>query len=225
MKKLCGEDSIALVPVMNGIIIIRRQKTVGKASKFVPRFDLFSVDTCRMNQISRTDFLLYKFGNCFEKISEQIKGPYSCKTVILSHGRVLSVDTNGTAEIFNASGDRIRTFDMTYNGCTPSDICLCDDEIYASYKDENAILKYNSHTLAQQMRFGGSGENTFDSPISICGYRDRIYICNSVGNKITIFEKDRYDVIDYAEFKEPLIQYIRMNGCELVMLKSGVYKV
>jgi hypothetical protein len=225
MKKLCGEEAIALVPVLNGIIIIKREKAIGTKAGFTPRFELFSADTFRMSQISRTDFLLYKFGNCFEAISDQVKGPYSCKTVILPQGRVLAVDTNGIGEVFNASGAKIRDIDMTYNGSAPSDICLCEDELYAAYKAENALLKYNPYTLAQQMRFGAKDESTFASPISLCGYKDRLYICNAKGDKITIFEKDSYEVVDYAEFKEPLLQYIRMNGCELVLLSSGVYKI
>ncbi len=223
MKKLCGAEAAALLPVSNGIIIIK--KSVDQKERYAVKYDLFSTETSRTTPISRTDFLLNKFGSCFERISSQVNGLYSTNTVILPNGKVLAVDTDGKASIFNSVGEKIRNFDMRYNEDAPSSIAFCGSKLYAAFANQNVILQYNPYTLRHQMRFGSPDSDTFQKPISICGHHGRLYICNSKSDKITIFEPEKFTVTDYAEFKDPLIQYVRLHGRELVLLKSGVYLI
>lgn len=223
MKKLCGPEAAALLPVSNGIIIIK--KSVDQKERYAVKYDLFSTETSRITPISKTDFLLNKFGSCFERIASQVNGLYSTNTVILPNGKVLTVDTDGKAAIFNSVGEKIRNFDMRYNNDAPSSIAFCGSKLYAAFSNQNVILQYNPYTLGHQMRFGSPDSDTFQKPISICGHHGRLYICNSKSDKITIFEPDKFNIIDYAEFKDPLIQYVRMHGRELVLLKSGVYLI
>lgn len=221
MKKLCGSEAAALLPVSNGIIIIK--KSVDKKDRFSVKYDLFSTDTLRVTSISKTDFMLNKFGSCFERIASQVNGIYSSNTVILPSGKVLTVDTDGKAFIFSPLGEKIRTFNMEYNDTPPSSLAFCGSKLYAAFASQNVILQYNPYTLGHQMRFGSPDTDTFEHPVSICGHHGRLYICNGKSNKITIFEPEKLSITDYAEFKEPLIQYVRLHGRELVLLKTGVY--
>ena len=223
MKKLCGSEAAALLPVSNGIIIIK--KSVNQKERYAVKYDLFSTETTRITPISKTDFLLNKFGSCFERIASQINGIYSTNTVLLPNGKVLAVDTEGKAYIFNSVGEKIRSFDMKYNDDAPSSIAFCGSKLYAAFANQNVILQYNPNTLGHQMRFGSPDTDTFQKPIFICGHHDRLYICNAENDKITIFEPEKFSVTDYAEFKNPLIQYVRKHGRELVLLKSGVYLI
>ena len=223
MKKLCGSEAAALLPVSNGIIIIK--KSVDQKKRVSVEYDLFSTDNSRISPMSRSDFLLNKFGSCFEQIADQVNGVFSTNTVILPAGKVLAVDKDGQAFLFNSLGQKIRTFDMCYNGDPPKSLAYCEQRLYASFAEQNVILQYNPYTLGHVMRFGSPDSDTFENPISLCGNHGRLYICNGKSNRVSIFDPEKFSIIDYAEFKDTLIQYVRLHGRELVLLKSGVYSI
>lgn len=221
MKKLYGSEAKLMLPVSNGAIIIKSNDS----GKNPVEFDLYTIDSMRSVSITKSDYLLNKFGNCFEKITAQLDAPFSCKTAFLPKGRLIAVRQDGTGVLFSAEGNIIRQVDFRYEDCPPDDIVMYDMGLFAVYSSKNVLLKFNPTTLGRLMRFGSPDTDTFDLPISLCGLGDRLYICNAGDNRISIFEPESYRLLDYASFKEPLLQYIRFKGSELVLLESGVYKI
>ena len=82
--------------------------------------------------------------------------------------------------------------------------------------------------MREELRVGGSkNDSAFDKPegLWVNEETEKLLICNAGNNKILELDIKNYTVYEYAEFDEPVHEYINIKSNEMVLLNSGVYKL
>jgi len=96
--------------------------------------------------------------------------------------------------------------------------------VWASFKKNNVIVKYELDLLREEMSVGGGrGENSFSAPSGLFMKDNVLYVCNEGSKKILALNTKTYAIIEVHSFKEPVYSYMQTAGLELVVLESGLY--
>ena len=113
---------------------------------------------------------------------------------------------------------------FVYKKEAPADIVYNGGAVWASFKKNNVIIKYDLELLREEMRIGGGkGENSFASPNGLFVKDDVLYVCNEESKKIWALNTKTYDIYEAHSFNEPVYSYMQTAGLELVVLESGLY--
>lgn len=215
-------DSVYDIIAFSNGIIYTRQKTLENGAA---RVSFYGFDIKRMQNtpVTKSVYLLNKFGPGYKKIAEQLGDYVSCDADITSTKQVVVVYPSGETGIFSPDGEMVWSCDLAYHN---SEIrgAVCDGRyIWSVVPDKNCLVSYSIPHKKFSMRIGSEESNTFDNPISISKYDNELFVCNRNSNKIRRISLKDYSVKDFRIFDEPVYRYLRSCGKEIVLLKSGVY--
>lgn len=221
MKKLMDIDIADIVPFSKGIIVAR--KDILKNGETRISFIAYDVKLERPTQSTRGAYLLNKFGENFEKISQQLGDFLYCDAAVLPNKHVAVSYTSGEIGLFNAKGELYWTGDLFYKDCPTSSVAAEGKYLWCTVPDNNCIVRYSPSTEKIVLRIGGDSSTAFLNPVSINIYDNKLYICNYKSCKIRTVNLKDFTVEDYKSFEEPVYRYLKTNDRELVDLESGVY--
>ncbi len=221
MKKLMDIDIVDIVPFNKGIIVARKDTLPSGTTKI--SFFTYDVKLERPTASTRSAYLLNKFGENFEKISEQLNDFIYCDAAVLPNKHVAVMYSSGELGLFNDKGLLYWTGDLQYKDCSVSGVVAEGKYIWCVVPENNSIIRYSPSTEKIVLRIGGDSSTAFLNPVAITSYDNKLYICNYQSCKIRTVDLNNYTVTDYKTFDEPVYRYIKTNDRELVELESGVY--
>lgn len=221
MQLLARENIVDLIPYADGVIIAQITKNSVGENKLTYRS--YSVKTDEFFMITKGVYLINKFGQAYETISEKVNNFVACDAFLLEDRRCFVLTPDAKAMIFDHNGDIIfhREF-MYHNNILRSGVCT-GKYIWCTVPKENCLVQYDANSLKVHLRIGSVDAPTFSSPYSLYSDCERIYIANSGNGTVSEMELDTYAVKKIREFKEPVYKYLNIYGSEIVWLKSGIY--
>lgn len=223
MKRILNVNFIDIVPFSGGLIFVRSDKKDDGVNKV----SFFSYDayTGEITTVTKSVYLLNKFGMAYEKISAKLGDFITCDTVKLPNHHTIVIYPTGETGHFDDKGKIVKTGDLYYNNAPARDAAFDGSSIWCVVPQRNAVIRYSVAAQKIVMRIGGDDNTAFNLPISVSYQNDGLYVCNKASCEIRRINIDTLDVSDYMEFNEPVNKYFRFKEKEIVVLDSGIYEL
>ena len=221
MLKIVSLDIVDLLAFPSGILFVIKENLENSAVKV--SFYSFDIATQSIATVTKSAYLLTKFGPAFTPIAKQLGDYVSCDAAKLWNGHTFIIYSTGEMGIFDENGALVRTGDLKYNDAPARDVAVDNNYIWSAVPAKNLIVKYSLLQDRVVMRIGGDTANTFINPVSVEEYDGYLYVCCKDGRKIRRVRLSDFTVDEYKEFDEPVFKYLRVGANEFVVLESGVY--
>ena len=210
-----------IIAFSNGIIFTKKRVLENGSVKV----NFYGYDIKRMQKtpVTKSVYLLSKFGPEYKKIAEQLGDYVSCDAEILPSKHVVVVYNSGETGIFSPDGEMVWSSDLNYQGSEISGAVADGNQIWSVVPEKNCVVNYSISHKKFSMRIGSSQSTSFQNPVSISKYDNELFICNAESKKVRTINLKDYSVNDFRIFDEPVYKYLRSCGREIVVLESGVY--
>ena len=222
MKQIFAGEVYEILPTPNGIIFSYCKEVLEE--NVVVAYKMISFDNGRFTNIAKNIYLITKFGNNYKAVINNCDNYITTKSIVLPNGKVFLLLSDGTAKLLDNDGSPIWTGSLVYRSCTPSDILLHNDALWACYADCDVLLRYNLATMREELRIGGN-RSPFDKPCDMFLEGDKAMVSNSGSNNLVQIDLKNYTIFDYESFEEPVLQYVNVRENRFVLLKSGLYLI
>lgn len=223
MKKLFSEQIFDIVEVEHGFIVVyKRAEAEGKV---VVSYKSVSLDDGVVTQRTRADYEYVKYGENYPKITFTSGNFVNNNCVKLDNGRYFAVSIDGEAKIIDAEGNMEWEGTIKYKNAGPSSIAGFGHTLWASFAEQNALIRFNLRTMREELRIGGSVDSAFASPkgIWVDEPAGKLIVCNTKGKNILEVNMKTYTVVEKAVFDESVHKYLKIGEKEFVILDSGLY--
>ena len=223
MKRILNVNVIDMVPCSRGLIFVKRDAMpdgTNKVSFF--SFDAFSGE---ITTVTKSVYLLNKFGMAYEQVSSRLGDFISCETAKLPNHHTIVIYPTGEMGYFDEAGRIIKTGDLYYNNAPARDAAFDGSCIWSVVPQRNAVIRYSIAAQKTVMRIGGDDNTAFNMPISVTCCGDELFVCNRGSCEIRKIDIRTLDVSDDLEFQEPVNKYFRFKDKEIVVLDSGIYEL
>ena len=210
-----------IIAFSNGVIFTK--KTVLENGAVKVNFFGYDIKRMQNSPVTKSVYLLNKFGPEYKKIAEQLGDYVSCDADILPTKHTIVVYDSGETGIFSPEGDMVWSSDLTYQGSEISGVVVDGMQIWSVVPEKNCVVSYSISHKKFSMRIGSADSTSFQQPVSISKYDDDLFICNLGSRKVRKISLKDYSVSDFRIFDEPVYKYLRSCDREIVVLESGVY--
>ena len=222
MEKISEHKALSLLELPNGFLFaycieeLEDQMTVG--------YQMVSFDTGKISNVSKSIYMLTKFGADYKAFENNINNYLSCSAVLIEGGKVLVVEQNKNAYLFGNKETPLWSGSLLYKNFSPSDIAVSTDALWAAYREENAFIRYNSTTLRQELRIGGAN-SPIKNPENIFCSGNKIFVSCGDAKEIWKLDTKTFATEKYFEFEESVHNYKFIDKYEIVALDSGIYLI
>lgn len=223
MKKIYDKSAMAILPCGQNFVFVAAEKQVD--DKYIVSYKMYNFSDDTISQIRRSEYLETKFGSDFLYYSKIFPDFINYKCATLSDGRMIAVYPNGDAVVFSKKGDIVWEGTLKYRNSGPASVACIDNSIWVSFPDGDTILRYNALTMREELRIGSQKDNAFSKPRGLWADGKNLIVCNSAGKCIESVDTNSYVVEKYAQFDEPVYQYVKCGAYEVVLLESGIYLI
>lgn len=221
MKKIADFQIVDMIPFSGGVIFSKKE-AVGE-DKCRVSFYGFDVKNYRNAPVTKSVYLLNKFGNGYKRITDAIGDYLNCDADTFQHNGTVLVYPTGETGIFDFEGKSLWAGDLLYHGYPVQDVAADGNQIWCTVPDQNAIISYSIAHKKFYMRIGGENSTAFSLPTAIQKYGNELFVCNAGSYKIRTVNLKDFSVRDFRTFDEPVRRYLRSCGKEIVQLDSGIY--
>lgn len=223
MKQLFEEQVFDILPVENGFVVAYKKDEID--GKYIVSYKSVSLSDGVVKQRTKTDYDFIKYGEHSSVINFKAGNFITNNCVKLDDGRVFAVSVEGEAIMVGTDGKVEWQGTMRYKHSGPSCIAGFGQTLWASFAEQNALIRFNLCTMREELRIGGSAGSAFSKPkgIWIDEPSGRLVVCNAEGKNILLVNMKNYAVVEHASFDEPAYKYVKIANKELVILKSGLY--
>ena len=222
MVRIFDENCINIMQTEDGFVAVFKSENDNP-------YDLQCKRVCVLNDtardIDKEQFTLLKFGFNFENLQEHIDNYLLTLCSLFNKNSFFTVSSEGVAKVLDYKGNLINQGDFCYKSCVPFDIAVGNGVVWATYPELNTVIRYNLSSLRQELRTGGTASKVLSSPDGLLLEGQQLFICNASKNQILQMDTVTFNVQELLSFDEPVYQYLRVDGFNIVRLKSGVYRV
>ena len=221
LQQIYGENALQIVGAPDGVIIVVAEEIVGDQATVSYRY--YSLSNNKLSRTVKDVYLRGKFGERFSDYVPYFKDILNYSPAQLPDNRSLFVYPTGEACIFDENMVKSWNGILKYKDFGPCDaVCICRS-VWVSFPEGDTILRYNARTMREELRIGSKNDNAFSRPCGLYVDGTKLVVCNSASKCIELVDTESYTVERYANFEEPIHQYIKPGGHEVVRLDSGVY--
>ena len=221
MKQILGSNVLQVQPCQTGFIFVEKEQEEEKA---VISYKMLDFERSSFNPVTRSVYLLAKFGNRFEQFEENPQAFLNAKTLFFPERYVMICDEKGLASLYTADGVLRYQRSLVYGEEVPYDFVLGDGCFWASYPQNGAVIRYSLHNLRQEIRVGG-GASRLPSPSGLYYQHEKLLFCSPSERKVFELNPATFEMEEYHSFEEPIYNYYKYNSHEIAVLDSGVYKL
>ncbi len=222
MRKIFDGKVYELLPKTDGILFPYQKAVVDEGD--IVWYKMFSLENSLMTDVSETIYWNIKFGSNYNVAVELCKNFVSEKAIMLPNGRLFLLNGNGQVFVVDPDGMINIGGELKYRDCAPSAIAFYSNSIWASFKENNVLIRFNINTMRAELRIGGK-TSPFDAPEDIFIDGEWAYVSNSGSNKLIRVNLENYTVEDYCSFEEPIRAYVKSGKNEFALLDSGLYTI
>ena len=224
MKQIYEQGTLQMVRSQNNLVFVAKQDEHEGKTSIVYR--MYDCGTGAVSPVTRSVFLLAKFGNIFEQFENDPNEFISCKAVVLPDFRTLIVLKNGSAVIYGKDGKIEWSGHALYKDQAPSALAVSGNTVWAAYKNPSAVIAYSAeHNLRRTLRIGGDG----DLPTGLCGLYvcddGALRVCAADEKKIIEVDTERFTFKNYMSFTDPVTDYEKINSNEFVLTEKGIFRL
>lgn len=228
MKRIHKGSIFEVIPEANGMVfafkVPERENAPVKSGEIPLDFNYYNYTTGKSERVKKDIYQLAKFGANYQKIVNTCENYVLARSVLLPEGRVLLVDTDGTATFFDGKGEVIKTGMIKYRTKVPYALSLGKDGLWGSFPESDSLVRFNLDTLKSELRIGKKGD-CFARPMGIVAAGNSLYISSSENNKLIKLDINSFETEDIYGFKEKIISYVTTGKREFVSLESGLYEI
>ena len=222
MKRVFGPGGIHLLPLPGGFAFAAQQ-TID--DQLVVAYNIYSIDKGKVSPITRSIYLMAKLGQEYEKYAAGIHDHVNSMAVTLPDGSLLLAHPDGAAKVIDDTGRTLWKGAFVYRDKGPADLLVMGRSLWGSFPESNCLLRYSLRGMREDLRLGGS-QPSFSEPFGLWRMDEcNMLVCNRKSRTIKQVNALSYTVNDYAEFEEPVLQYIKIGAHEFALLKSGIYRL
>lgn len=225
MKKIYGEGVVSMLPSSRGFVFTTLQTESENDTKGVVSFRQYNFDTGKTELMTKSVYLLHKFGNQYESFIAGVEDYVYCRTVQLPDARMLLVHIDGNACLLAADGTVKWEGSLKYKGFAPSDTIGDGDAIWCAYPESNAVIKYGVKLMRQEFRISTGASGGILEPTGLYQSGDSLVMTSGADGVIKSIDLDDFHVETIAEFGEPVYQYLKIDSNEIIHAKSGIYRL
>ncbi len=222
MKKVFDGKIYEVLPKSDGLIFPYQKAVIDEG--VVVWYKMLSIENSTLTDVSENIYLNIKFGSNYNVAVGISKNFVAEKSLVLPDGRTLLCNENGQVFIIDADGMINISGEIKYRDETPSAITYYKNSIWASFRENNVLIRFNIATMRAELRIGGN-TSPFALPESIFVDGEWAYICNAGANNIVKVNLESYSVEELYTFNEPVLRYIKSGKFEFVQLNSGLYVI
>ena len=223
MEQLFEGKIYDILPTPGGIIFSYANKEYEDGTVEIS-YKMISFDSRRITDIAKNIYMINKFGNNYKALERLCENYVTAKSIVLPGGKVFLLHDDGKAQFVDSDGEPLWTGSLIYKNNIPSDIVLLEDGLWACYEKGNALMRYSLTTMRQELRVGVNN-SPFDGPCDLFEENGEVIICNKNSKKLLSLNLNDYNVLEYENFEEPLLQYVNVKGYRFVSLESGLYVI
>ena len=221
MKKLYSSGALQLIPAAKGFVFMAKQNEV--EDKFVVAYKLYDLETFRESLVTRSVYLLAKFGPNFKFFEKELEDYINCVTVLLPDHGVFIAYPGGKCLRYDSECRLLWQGSVTYQSYGPGATALGGDGIWLSFPECDTVVKYKLSTMRPELRVGAGRSDLFIRPGALYLEDGFLYVCSSSINKITRLKLSTFETEDYGSYIEPVKQFVKLDRRELVLTDSGIY--
>lgn len=231
MKKIYDDSAISMIPCERGFIFAAIKKETDdvkisqKEGQSVIAFREHSFDTGQNSLVTKNVYLMNKFGQNFEFFANNLPDYINCKAIKLHNGNTLIVNYDGEAQIFNKSTELKWSGSLKHKGFSPADVVADKDYVWCSYPESNAAIKYNINSMQQTFKIGGSASGGLNEPFGLWIAENELIITSSATAQLLSINLDTFQAKEMVGVYEPSLQYIKVDSNEVVLTRTGIYKI
>lgn len=219
MKKIFSEEAMQMYATADGLAVVYRCSE--ENGKICIGFRRIVFKTGQLKNVPKSFYLLSKFGEHYRNIESVSQNYLTCQAMEIGQDMLL-VETDGSAKRIDESGEIIWQGDLKYRNAPPKSIGLSNRSFWASYPEDNSLIRFNLKTMREELKLGGP-RSAFSQPEGIWIDGDEMMVCNAGSGKLWKVNLSSYAVTEYASFNEPVHRYLRHGTYEFVLLDSGIY--
>ncbi len=221
MKTVFKGEIINVVADNNGLVIAFVYEKGETQTKVA--YKSVSFDNGKISYVPGDLYQLTKFGTNYKDIVSLIKNYITTDAVILENGKTFTVDTDGTAYLFDKDGGLIWKGLLSYRDAKPTGIAVCDRHLWVAFAELNVVMRMNLTTMHEELRLGGGTASPFSVPINLFSSGGNLLLCTKNGNEILSINTNTYSINTYQTFEKKVKQYLKCGNYEFAVLDDGVY--
>jgi len=221
MTKVISTKIIDVITFSKGLIFVKKE-TLDDGS-FKVSFFSFELDTEKVAPVTKSVYLLNKFGPSYSPIAQQLGDYVTCSAGKLPGAETVVIYSTGEMGLFNKDGELIWTGDLFYRESPARDVALENKHIWCTVPDKNCLIRYSTVVNKIVMRIGGEDSEAFKNPVSLSSFDGMLFVCNQRSMMINTVDMKDFSVKSYRRFNEAVYKYMRVGEKEFVLLDSGVY--
>lgn len=224
MELISTKEIVDIIEYGENAAILVEKRPLPDLSQYKVSYTVVNFETKALEVITKSAYLLKKFGSAFQTISEGLPNFVQCDAAVLYDRRVLVIYPNGEAGIFDRDGKLEWNGVFQYHDEPIKHLALEEKYFWSVCPNENSVIRYACQNMKVDLRIGGKDADTFIQPQHICNSGGDLYV-TCAGNKIRKIDGFNYTVSDYRTFSQNVKRYYKFGNYAIAVLESGTYFV
>lgn len=222
MELISRKEIVDVIGFNENAAILVEKRPLIDPGQYKASYSLVNFDTKSLEVITKSAYLLKKFGAAFTAINTIIPNFVQCDAAVLYDRRVLVIYPNGETGIFDREGKLEWNGTFDYHDAPIRNLALEGKYFWSVCPGENCVIRYACQNMKLDLRIGGKDSDTFTQPQHICYDNGNIYVvCDN--NKIRKIDGTNYTVSDYKNFNDTVKRYYKFGNYSIVVMISGTY--
>ncbi|MGN1123678.1 MAG: hypothetical protein ACI4RR_04985 [Eubacterium sp.] len=222
MQLISTKEIVDIIKYDNNSVIIVEKLPLPNTNQYKAQYSVVNFETKSIDVVTKSAYLLKKFGANFNRISQIIPNFVQCDAAVLYDRRVLAIYPNGEAGIFDREGELEWSGKYDYHDKTVKCLALEGKYYWSICPEENCVIRYSCQNMKVDLRIGGADAPTFPNPTHINFDGGDIYVCCD-NNKVRRIDGNNYTVSDYLNFTDSIRQYYKFGDYAVAVMSSGTY--
>ena len=222
MRQIFEGEVHDIQPMENGVCFVFTTELEQETANV--EFKMISFETGKMSRITKNVYFLAKFGTRYKTIMKHCSNFAEARVLNLPQDRIFVLDNiNGNAVLLDSFGLPLWMSQLSYKGAAPSDIAFVQDSLWACFKEQGAIIKFNLANMREELRIGGGKGSPFKAPIKLYPTENGLAVLNAGDRKLIHLGLTDYSISEMCTFDEPPKKYLKVDDFEFAILQSGLY--
>lgn len=222
MQLISTKDIVDIIKYGDHSAVLVEKLPLASQNQYKVQYSVVNFETKSIDVLTKSAYLLKKFGSGFHRISQIIPNFVQCDAAVLYDRRVLAIYPNGEAGIFDREGELEWSGKFEYHDKTVKCLALEGKYFWSVCPEENCVIRYSSQNMNVDLRIGGVDAQTFINPTHVCFDGGDIYVCCD-NNKVRKIDGSNYTVSDYLNFTDSIKQYYRFGDYAVAVMSNGTY--
>lgn len=188
------------------------------------KFKMLNARSGNVSDIAKNVYLIAKFGSNYKPAVELCENYVTVKTMLLPSGKLFLCRKNGNCYLLESDGTVLWNGVILYRDNPPSDIALYNNCVWASFQEDNALIRFNIETMREELRIGGE-HSPFLGPRGIFIEGNTAIVSNMGSKNLTKVNLETYSVEEYYKFDQGVKAYVKEGIYEFVLLENGIYSI